>query len=61
MTRGERQLREAIIVKCRWMNDSGLNQARRPDADDGEEVRKLRPAGFGGGDSSDARGAARDR
>jgi hypothetical protein len=29
MTRGERQLREAIIAKCRWMNDSGLNQARR--------------------------------
>jgi L-fuculose-phosphate aldolase len=27
MTRGERQLREAIIAKCRWMNDSGLNQA----------------------------------
>src|SRR5438270_12856901 len=26
MTREERQLREAIIAKCRWMNDSGLNQ-----------------------------------
>jgi L-fuculose-phosphate aldolase len=26
MTREERQLREAIIVKCRWMNASGLNQ-----------------------------------
>jgi L-fuculose-phosphate aldolase len=26
MTRGERQLREAIIAKCRWMNASGLNQ-----------------------------------
>jgi L-fuculose-phosphate aldolase len=27
MTRVERQLREAIIAKCRWMNASGLNQA----------------------------------
>jgi L-fuculose-phosphate aldolase len=26
MTRDERQLREAIIAKCRWMNASGLNQ-----------------------------------
>jgi len=26
MTREERQLREAIIAKCRWMNASGLNQ-----------------------------------
>jgi L-fuculose-phosphate aldolase len=26
MTRAERQLREAIIAKCRWMNASGLNQ-----------------------------------
>lgn len=26
MTREERQLREAIIAKCRWMNTSGLNQ-----------------------------------
>lgn len=26
MTRQERQLREAIIAKCRWMNASGLNQ-----------------------------------
>lgn len=26
MTREERQLREAIIDKCRWMNASGLNQ-----------------------------------
>lgn len=26
MTREERQLREAIIAKCRWMNESGLNQ-----------------------------------
>jgi L-fuculose-phosphate aldolase len=26
MTSGERQLREAIIAKCRWMNASGLNQ-----------------------------------
>lgn len=26
MTRDERQLREAIISKCRWMNASGLNQ-----------------------------------
>ena len=26
MNREERQLREAIIAKCRWMNSSGLNQ-----------------------------------
>ena len=26
MTKAERQLREAIIAKCRWMNASGLNQ-----------------------------------
>ena len=26
MTREERQLREAVIAKCRWMNASGLNQ-----------------------------------
>ena len=26
MTRDERQLREAIIAKCRWMNATGLNQ-----------------------------------
>lgn len=26
MKREERQLREAIIAKCRWMNASGLNQ-----------------------------------
>ena len=26
MTREERELREAIIAKCRWMNASGLNQ-----------------------------------
>jgi len=26
MTQAERQLREAIIAKCRWMNASGLNQ-----------------------------------
>src|SRR3954454_19239795 len=26
MTREERQLREAIIAKCQWMNASGLNQ-----------------------------------
>ena len=26
MTRDERQLRQAIIAKCRWMNASGLNQ-----------------------------------
>ena len=26
MTREERQLREAIVAKCRWMNASGLNQ-----------------------------------
>ncbi|MGH6743211.1 MAG: class II aldolase/adducin family protein [Bradyrhizobium sp.] len=26
MAREERQLREAIIAKCRWMNASGLNQ-----------------------------------
>jgi L-fuculose-phosphate aldolase len=26
MTREERQLRRAIIAKCRWMNASGLNQ-----------------------------------
>ena len=26
MTREEKQLREAIIAKCRWMNASGLNQ-----------------------------------
>jgi len=26
MTGEERKLREAIIAKCRWMNDSGLNQ-----------------------------------
>ena len=26
MTREERQLREAIIAKCRWMNASSLNQ-----------------------------------
>ena len=26
MTKEERKLREAIIAKCRWMNDSGLNQ-----------------------------------
>jgi L-fuculose-phosphate aldolase len=26
MTREERQLREAIIAKCRWINASGLNQ-----------------------------------
>ena len=26
MTREERQLREAIIAKCRWMNASGINQ-----------------------------------
>jgi L-fuculose-phosphate aldolase len=26
MTREERQLREAIIAKCRWMNACGLNQ-----------------------------------
>jgi L-fuculose-phosphate aldolase len=26
MTRDERQLREAIIAKCRWMNASGFNQ-----------------------------------
>jgi L-fuculose-phosphate aldolase len=26
MTREERQLREAIIANCRWMNTSGLNQ-----------------------------------
>ncbi len=26
MTREERQLREAIIAQCRWMNASGLNQ-----------------------------------
>src|SRR5919108_282777 len=26
MIREERQLREAIIAKCRWMNASGLNQ-----------------------------------
>src|SRR6201985_1976315 len=26
MNREERQLREAIIAKCRWMNASGLNQ-----------------------------------
>jgi L-fuculose-phosphate aldolase len=26
MTREERQLREGIIAKCRWMNASGLNQ-----------------------------------
>lgn len=26
MTRDERELREAIIAKCRWMNASGLNQ-----------------------------------
>lgn len=26
MTREERQLRQAIIAKCRWMNASGLNQ-----------------------------------
>lgn len=26
MTREERQVREAIIAKCRWMNASGLNQ-----------------------------------
>jgi L-fuculose-phosphate aldolase len=26
MTREERQLRQAIIQKCRWMNASGLNQ-----------------------------------
>jgi L-fuculose-phosphate aldolase len=28
MKRDERQLREAIIAKCRWMNASGLNQGR---------------------------------
>jgi L-fuculose-phosphate aldolase len=26
MTRQERELREAVIAKCRWMNASGLNQ-----------------------------------
>jgi L-fuculose-phosphate aldolase len=26
MTREERELREAVIAKCRWMNASGLNQ-----------------------------------
>ena len=28
MKRDERQLREAIIAKCRWKNVSGLNQGR---------------------------------
>ncbi len=26
MNREERQIRENIIAKCRWMNASGLNQ-----------------------------------
>ena len=26
MTKEERKLRQVIIAKCRWMNDSGLNQ-----------------------------------
>jgi L-fuculose-phosphate aldolase len=28
MKRDERQLREAIVAKCRWINVSGLNQGR---------------------------------